>query len=43
MTLMWAIIYLSVSGFSGGVLPTIELWNAWAITLMIAVVLDILL
>lgn len=42
MTLIWAIVYLLVGAFSG-VLPDVVFWNAWSITLLIAVILDILL
>jgi hypothetical protein len=41
MTLFWFLIFLAVGIFSGFDLPTLEMWNAWSVTLLATVAWDI--
>lgn len=41
MTLFWVLIWLLVGLFSGFDLPQLEMWNAWAISLLITAAWDI--
>jgi len=41
MTVVWALVYLIVSAVNGGPVD-MTFWDGWTVTLMIAVLLDIL-
>lgn len=41
MTIFWALIWLATGIISGFDLPTLEMWNAWTVFLVLTVAWDI--